>query len=85
MTTEQLERIKKNLGEKDYNLTQNPNNIKDYTDREIQENEHDYLCDCCNTLLNEGIYPFYSQLYRIFHKEREERNLEKLPQLFPNP
>jgi hypothetical protein len=85
MSREQLDRIKKILGDKDWNLFHNPKSIKDYTDREVQVNEHDYLCDCCDTLLNYSIYSYYSDLYSIFTKEREKRNLEKLPQLFPNP
>lgn len=76
------ESLIKVLGEKDYNLYNDPSTINKYTDREVQENEHDYLCDAYNTLINESIYKYYSDLHTIFSTEREKRNLEELPRLF---
>jgi hypothetical protein len=53
--------------------------ISEFSDRNIQELEHDFLCDVWNDVSG-SLY--FNEMYQIFSKEREKRNLEKLPQLF---
>lgn len=67
------------MEEKLKELYADPTIISEFSDRDIQELEHDFLCDVWNDISG-SLY--FHEMYSMFSSERENRNLEKLPQLF---
>jgi len=49
---ENKKKVREILGERIYKLLKTPSKISEYADKEVQKNEHDYLCDAYNELLS---------------------------------
>ena len=66
------------LNERLLELHKNREKVTSFSDREVQELEHDFLCEVWYITMTN----YSSEMYEVFKAERIARNLEELPRLF---
>ena len=67
------------LNERLLELHKNREKVTSFSDREVQELEHDFLCEVWYDITMTN---YSSEMYEVFKAERIARNLEELPRLF---